>query len=194
MRIICRFLCQTFIFFGVIGAVAVPASAETCEDLWLARNAIFDDAGYCFGSELGMSIFNNDDCITKSPDLSGRERNKVARIKEYERQYNCRVDSSARRLDLFLLDIRLELIDQPVSDGQESTCIGLHVDGQLPLYAGKSESSRIIGFLRDGDNVNIDHEGEDGWSFASSVLRDEEFVDLLGWHKGEFDQCRNFAG
>ena len=37
--------------------VALPsvAMAASCYDLWYARNAIYDDNGYCFSTELGMS-------------------------------------------------------------------------------------------------------------------------------------------
>ena len=41
--------------------VAGPAAAdERCHDLWFARNAIMDRAGYCFGSVLGQAVFDNE--------------------------------------------------------------------------------------------------------------------------------------
>ena len=43
---------------------------EICDDLWLTRNLIFDRAGYCFGSVLGKSVFDNEGCTPGVPELA----------------------------------------------------------------------------------------------------------------------------
>ncbi|EBA16598.1 hypothetical protein RSK20926_22774 [Roseobacter sp. SK209-2-6] len=43
---------------------------ESCNDLWFTRNAIINQAGFCFGSNLGQALFDNGDCIAKSVPLS----------------------------------------------------------------------------------------------------------------------------
>lgn len=74
-------------------ALADPASAASCWDLWYERNEIFDRNGYCFSTSLGKRTFNNADCWTRNPDLSRWERNRVADIKAEERRRGCKVNN-----------------------------------------------------------------------------------------------------
>lgn len=36
--------------------------AKSCEDLWILRNSIWNDAGYCFKTPRGIKAFGNDAC------------------------------------------------------------------------------------------------------------------------------------
>jgi hypothetical protein len=74
-------------------ALAAPAAAASCWDLWYERNAIYDRNGYCFSTSLGKRTFNNADCWTKNPDLSNWEHKRVAQIKAEERRRGCKVNN-----------------------------------------------------------------------------------------------------
>ena len=75
----------------VLGASA-PARAESCYDLWYARNLIYAENGYCFKTALGKETFAGYDCYTGNPHLSRAERNEVAAIKREERRRGCHVN------------------------------------------------------------------------------------------------------
>lgn len=62
----------------------------TCEELWIARNEIFDRNGYCFRSERGQAYFDNSDCTSDSQDiLSELEWRNVELIKQVEADKQC---------------------------------------------------------------------------------------------------------
>jgi YARHG domain len=76
----------------ILGASS-PARAESCYDLWYARNLIYAENGYCFKTALGKQTFSDSyDCYTSNPHLSKAERNEVASIKREERQRGCHVN------------------------------------------------------------------------------------------------------
>ncbi|MEL0436252.1 YARHG domain-containing protein [Phycobacter sp. K97] len=66
--------------------LAGPAAAsDYCHDLWYTRNAIMDQAGYCFGSVLGQAVFGTGPCIGKSVTLSPQDNRTVARLRAAEK-------------------------------------------------------------------------------------------------------------
>jgi YARHG domain len=84
-----------FAAFAAASLVMLPsvAMASSCYDLWYARNAIYDDNGYCFSTDLGMETFDNDDCWTTHPHLSKWEQKQVAQIQYQERIKHCHVNN-----------------------------------------------------------------------------------------------------
>ncbi|MEL6374249.1 MAG: YARHG domain-containing protein [Pseudomonadota bacterium] len=68
------------------------AHAQSCYDLWFARNAIFNAYGFCFRTRLGRRVFNNADCFTRNPRLSRADARRVTRIRRIERRRGCRVN------------------------------------------------------------------------------------------------------
>lgn len=77
---------------ALIVSAPVPALAESCADLWYARNAIYKSAGYCFQTMRARQAFGNEGC--SSPDmrdvpLSPRQRSIVADIVGQERYQGC---------------------------------------------------------------------------------------------------------
>ena len=61
-----------------------------CEELWIARNEIFDRNGYCFRSARGQDYFDNTDCTSDSQDiLSSLEWENVRLIQSVEREKQC---------------------------------------------------------------------------------------------------------
>ncbi|MEM7193265.1 MAG: YARHG domain-containing protein [Pseudomonadota bacterium] len=76
----------------VVLATTTGAAAQSCYDLWYARNAIFYANGYCFKSQLGKQTFNNADCYTSNPKLSPGEQRRVDAIRAEERRRGCKVN------------------------------------------------------------------------------------------------------
>ncbi len=65
----------------------------SCENLWLVRNAIYDDNGLCFRTARGQDFFDNSDCYVDDPGavrLNSFERGNVTRIVQVESENGCR--------------------------------------------------------------------------------------------------------
>ena len=83
-------------FAAIMASAAVaPAHAQgdVCFQLWVARNSIYKDAGYCFKTQQGISYFGNADCMYDSEatvPLSRGDRGRISNIQARERQYGCR--------------------------------------------------------------------------------------------------------
>jgi len=70
--------------------VAAELEALDCEELWIARNEIFDRNGYCFRSARGQDYFDNSDCTSDSQDiLSPLEWDNVKLVQQVERDKKC---------------------------------------------------------------------------------------------------------
>ncbi|MDB5524452.1 MAG: hypothetical protein JWM58_2215 [Rhizobium sp.] len=76
---------------GVIVSVQ-PALAASCYDLWYERNAIYNDNGYCFSTQLGQETFDNSDCYTSDVQLSRSEQRRVDSLKNQEDNRGCNVN------------------------------------------------------------------------------------------------------
>ena len=69
-----------------------PARAETCDDLWYARNEIYKAQGYCFRTQRGISAFGNAGCQYDNAEelpLSNSQRRSIAEIQREERGRRC---------------------------------------------------------------------------------------------------------
>jgi hypothetical protein len=77
---------------GLLGALPSVAFAESCYDLWYARNSIYDSYGLCFQTSLGKRTFDNSDCYTRNPHLSRQDQAIVAHIQAEERARDCNVN------------------------------------------------------------------------------------------------------
>ena len=65
------------------------SSANSCNELWYARNLIFHQKGYCFQTSRAKAAFDTSSCTTRSPNLSPAERSEVDRILALERANGC---------------------------------------------------------------------------------------------------------
>ena len=151
----------------VLALLPVPAFADDifCELPWFARNLIFDQAGYCFGSLLGQATFDNSDCISTDIALSDRDRAAVDHILGLEDYLGCAIDSSAPRLDhqAHFEHLRdADVIPAPVE--HESGCIGYRGPAQ-PLRAAPSDQARVIGELLPGDDISFIFLSEGRWEY-----------------------------
>jgi YARHG domain len=76
--------------------VAAPAAAQddqvVCENLWVQRNQIYKDNGYCFKSANAISYFGNGGCVhddLPTAQMSKSERRIVNRIRNRELKLGC---------------------------------------------------------------------------------------------------------
>ena len=75
-----------------LAALPAPARAETCDDLWYARNEIYKAQGYCFRTQRGISAFGNAGCQYDNVEdvpLSNSQRRSIAEIQREERARRC---------------------------------------------------------------------------------------------------------
>jgi hypothetical protein len=79
------------------GSLGLPtiASAQSrrCDELWVERNSIYKDAGYCFRTARGIDTFGNAGCSfddVNDVPLSTRQRADVDRLQRAERALRCR--------------------------------------------------------------------------------------------------------
>ncbi len=78
--------------FISIAATPAPALAESCDDLWYARNEIYKAQGYCFRTRRGIDAFGNAGCRYDNADevpLSSSQRRTIAEIQREERARRC---------------------------------------------------------------------------------------------------------
>ncbi len=152
------------LFFALLPSLA-QADAY-CDELWFTRNLIFDRAGYCFGSALGQAVFDNSDCHTKSPSLSAEDKRDVAAVKEVESFAECKVDTSRTWLDFTGGDWLRTLATLPIRSEGESACIG-YTGAEVPLYAGASANSAIVGAIIPGDDLLYGHLPVGSWEYVT---------------------------
>jgi hypothetical protein len=93
-----RFTLSAFAVLTVFAA-ALPASAGDlqgdaypCEELWVMRNQIYKDNGYCFTSQRAITYFGNGGCSVSNQSalsLSKSEGRLLRDIKLSERRQGC---------------------------------------------------------------------------------------------------------
>lgn len=72
---------------------AVPAAAQSCQELWVQRNSIYKANGYCFKTQRGIAYFGNGGCLYDNEaqiPMSPRDRARIADITRAERAFGCR--------------------------------------------------------------------------------------------------------
>lgn len=87
-----RIILAAGLAIGLLATAAPPARAETCDDLWYARNEIYKAQGYCFRTQRGISAFGNAGCRYDNVEdvpLSANQRRTVAEIAGEERARRC---------------------------------------------------------------------------------------------------------
>lgn len=78
--------------FLAMSAAPAPAFAQSCEDLWVARNEIYKAQGYCFRTQRGIDAFGNAGCQYDNAEdlpLSNSQRRVIADIQREERARRC---------------------------------------------------------------------------------------------------------
>jgi YARHG domain len=70
----------------------VQGDAYACSELWVLRNQVYKDNGYCFATARAITYFGNGGCNSYSQSallLSGSERGLLRDIKASERRQDC---------------------------------------------------------------------------------------------------------
>lgn len=182
--------------------IPVPALADAwCEDIWIARNAIFDRAGHCFGSRLGTDLFDNTGCSGSTPPLAPDDAEAVAHLRRLEQDMGCAVPTdrppSARMREQAARVARLR--DVPVPDEYGWACHGYRGPGMV-LRSGASDAApeigRAIGQAEGGPVIGSDHQWRGDWLFVT--VRPEPGGPILayGWTRDRVGpgDCAQEAG
>jgi hypothetical protein len=61
-------LVVTVLALAGLTLVTQPAHAQTCQELWVERNAYYNAFGYCFATVRGTSYFGSEGCEERSQD------------------------------------------------------------------------------------------------------------------------------
>ena len=89
---------QIFGWFGAplvaaLICVSTPSQAQDmCYELWLERNQIYKDAGYCFRTTRAIRTFGNAGCSyddVRDVPLTPRDRQRINQIVRMEQSYGC---------------------------------------------------------------------------------------------------------
>jgi hypothetical protein len=68
------------------------AQGGICQELWVERNSIYKERGYCFKTERAISYFGNAGCRYDSESdvpLSESQRARIEQIRRRERENGC---------------------------------------------------------------------------------------------------------
>jgi hypothetical protein len=176
-----------------------PHDNPYCEDLWFARNLIFDRGGYCFSSALGRATFDNAGCSTSSPALSPALGAQVATIRAEEAAYGCNIDT--RRSTLTYpdeLNAFRTLRDIPIRNVEASGCGGYRGAPQM-LHSGAGADTPVIGQIMPGMSIVWAHWPQNGWTYVTVHPDDftDSFVNVqFGWipFTNDMPPCDGYAG
>ena len=75
--------------FAMFAPSVAMAMDDECFDLWVARNSIYDENGYCFKTQDAKDYFDNSDCWTSKPKFSKKEWATILAIKDVEEELGC---------------------------------------------------------------------------------------------------------
>jgi hypothetical protein len=70
----------------------IQGDAYDCHELWVMRNQIYKDNGYCFKTVKAISYFGNGGCAYKSESslpMSKQDRRVISDIKRSEARQGC---------------------------------------------------------------------------------------------------------
>lgn len=185
---------------AIIGSIALVCistcsnASTACDDLWLARNTIFDLHGYCFGSTLGKSIFDNIDCNTVNPKLAPTVEKRIQQLWQRAKLLSCDTDQGRTTISVYNIEQRKRLIHQPIASETESACIGYK---GLPfyLYNAPNEGALKIGLIEQGDDIGWFHDDENQWSFMTVLNKENGSTPISGWSREDaIPNCEASAG
>jgi hypothetical protein len=169
-------------------------AGTACDDLWLARNAIFDLHGYCFGSTLGKSVFDNTECTTVEPELAPKVQERIEQLWQRAKQLECTTNQGQASISVYNIEQRIELLHQPIASEKESACIG-YIGKRFNLYDASDINAARIGSVDQGDDIAWFHDGEGAWSFMTVLKKENGSTPVSGWSREKvFPNCKAAAG
>ena len=78
---------------GIASTTMARAQGDIRQQLWVERNSIYKDRGYCFKTQRGIAYFGNAGCMyDREGDIpmSAAERRRISEIIAEERANGCR--------------------------------------------------------------------------------------------------------
>ena len=178
-----------FLFALALCLPTTSTAQGACEDLWLARNVIYDAHGYCFGSDLGKAMFNNAGCTTVDPKLPDDLQARVDRIWAKARGMECAVDQTKTDIEVYNKTTRYLLMAQPVASGTDAACINAKLEATIELRESPNIEGEPIGTIDDGDTVGWFHEAEGDWHFATVLSKANGKGTASGWTQTLIQNC-----
>ena len=176
---------------------AAAGATPFCDLLWITRNAVFDRAGYCFASPLGVALFDNADCTASRPALPPAEAAAVARMTALEDRIGCRVDTRAAPTPgQRAIQARLARLDDlPEPDEVGWACIG-YLGPPFDLHAGASQTSAAVGRAGPGQSLVLNYRPRDGWHYLIVTGGPDGASYQEGWGRIDIAEnlCREQAG
>ncbi len=176
-----RFVLSAFALLFLV----FPAAAQEephCEELWLARNLLFDRAGYCFSTPLGQAVFDNSNCTETPAALDTRAADTVARIRAEEAVRGCAVDTDIAALPPYLADelaMYRAVRDIPIRNRSSGGCIGYRGPTIL-LRSAVEATSAVTGRFAEGASLGFSYASNDGWTFVTVLQPSGELLEF-GW-------------
>ena len=82
----------TLVVAAGLAALAEPARAQSCQQLWVERNQYYKNHGYCFKTQQAISYFGNGGCTINEESavpLTAAERARINQIVQQERAKGC---------------------------------------------------------------------------------------------------------
>ena len=196
MKRIARF----FVSSAFVVATSTAATASSiCDDLWFTRNWVMSQAGYCFGSVLGMAQFDNTRCTGQNITLSPVQTAFVTEVRRRETVLGCSVDTGRTTLRIADVALRKRLQYQPMrheGDNMEGWgCLGF-VGPEVSLRSAPRVGAEQVGHIVAGDWVSIGgYEPVDGWTYVMTYEPNWGGFRSGGWmHLEQSIRCEAEAG
>ena len=187
------FLAALFLLATPLAATA--QSFDFCEELWVTRNMIFDRAGYCFGSTLGQSLFDNSNCTTGTANAPQAYAQIIAWARGDEERLGCRVNTAQPAWpsirSVYDYYNQYWTVAVPVDGG--FGCWG-YSGPTVTVYAGAASNTPVLGQLTAGQSYSTTHYGVDGWEFISVSSGPGGQTFVTGWARGHTSDCAQMAG
>lgn len=158
---------------------------DQCADLWFARTAILAQGGYCVGSTLGDEIFGKAECSSDEPELPDFLHEQMEQIAALETDQNCDVDDAANEIEIWQIEVRKQLLIQPVNSGRSARCV---MKAPTSLRIAPSPEADQLGWLERGDVILLQYDKAGGADFAARVRRGKVITEDIGWFSGS--QCQ----
>ena len=206
MRYLESGMCVVFrliVCLALLPTVVAADIQEVCEELWFARNAMLNEAGYCFTPPLGQSVFDNSDCTTRQPRIEDAVSAQISRIQQIEQNppfleeagQSCQVDTSQTELrELRFVALRQQVTFHPATDGRTGGCVNYMGDDFL-VFSAPDIGARILGRVESGFSFSLAHLPWRDWNFAL-VWRDTSLSDpiTIGWYRQDLrESCALLA-
>lgn len=176
----------------------IAASAQNfgfCEAAWVTRNMIFDRTGYCFGSVLGQSLFDNSNCTTGTANAPPAYGQIISWVRGDEARIGCNLNTGQPAWPsiraAFNYYNQFWTVAVPVDGG--FGCWGYRGPA-VTVHAGAATTTPVLGQLNPGLSYVDTHYGVNGWAFITVLTGPSGQEIVTGWATGFNSDCAEMAG